>query len=135
MKVLVVEDNIKLLIKKLNLKNEEKILGIDWKQSMARKYTSISNKLNIIAKTKENYIILVNGKKNYMDMVNKYIEKWLQKNRIQNEIKIINCYEITEFNYNITAILDSHDKMINTSGEKEIQEVFEDYGKTKAKKA
>ena len=63
------------------------------------------------------------------------IEKWLQKNRIQNEIKIINCYEITEFNYNITAILDSHDKMINTSGEKEIQEVFEDYGKTKAKKA
>ena len=30
---------------------------------MARKYTSISNKLNIIAKTKENYIILVNGKK------------------------------------------------------------------------
>ena len=29
---------------KLNLKNEEKILGIDWKQSMARKYTSISNK-------------------------------------------------------------------------------------------
>ena len=102
---------------------------------MARKYTSISNKLNIIAKIKENYIILVNGKKNYMDMVNKYIEKWLQKNRIQNEIKIINCYEITEFNYNITAILDSHDKMINTSGEKEIQEVFEDYGKTKAKKA
>ena len=130
-----IEENIKLLIKKLNLKNEEKILGIDWKQSMARKYTSISNKLNIIAKTKENYIILVNGKKNYMDMVNKYIEKWLQKNRIQNEIKIINCYEITEFNYNITAILDSHDKMINTSGEKEIQEVFEDYGKTKAKKA
>ena len=129
-----IEENIKLLIKKLNLKNEEKILGIDWKQSMARKYTSISNKLNIIAKTKENYIILVNGKKNYMDMVNKYIEKWLQKNRIQNEIKIINCYEITEFNYNITAILDSHDKMINTSGEKEIQEVFEDYGKTKAKK-
>ena len=120
-----IEENIKLLIKKLNLKNEEKILGIDWKQSMARKYTSISNKLNIIAKTKENYIILVNGKKNYMDMVNKYIEKWLQ----------INCYEITEFNYNITAILDSHDKMINTSGEKEIQEVFEDYGKTKAKKA
>ena len=56
-----------------------------------------------------------------MDMVNKYIVKWLQKNRIQNEIKIINCYEITEFNYNITAILDSHDKMINTSGEKEIQ--------------
>ena len=111
-----IEENIKLLIKKLNLKNEEKILGIDWKQSMARKYTSISNKLNIIAKTKENYIILVNGKKNYMDMVNKYIEKWLQKNRI-------------------TAILDSHDKMINTSGEKEIQEVFEDYGKTKAKKA
>ena len=64
---------------KLNLKNEEKILGIDWKQSLARNYTSISNKLNKKAKTKENYIILVNGKKNYMDMVNKYIEKWLQK--------------------------------------------------------
>lgn len=126
-----IEENIKLLIKKLNLRNEERILGIDWKQSMARKYTNVSNKLNVIEKVKGNYVILVNGKKNYIDMVNKYIEKWLQKNKVQHEIKIINCYEITEFNYNITEILDSHDKIINTSGEREIQEVFEDYGKNR----
>lgn len=126
-----IEENIKLLIKKLNLRNEERILGIDWKQSMARKYTNVSNKLNVIEKVKGSYVILVNGKKNYIDMVNKYIEKWLQKNKAQHEIKIINCYEITEFNYNITEILDSHDKIINTSGEREIQEVFEDYGKNR----
>ncbi len=125
-----IEENIKTLIKRLNLKNERDILKINWKQETAQRYTMISSKLNIITKSNEKYIILINGRKRFIDVANKQIEKWLQKNiKIKNEIKIINCYEITDFNYNITEILDSHDKMINTSGEKEINEIFENYGK------
>lgn len=125
-----IEENIKTLIKKLNLKNEEDVLEINWKQSVAQKYTEVGSKLNIIAKSDEKYIILVNGRKNFIDVVNKHIDKWLKKNtKVKREIKIINCYEITDFNYNITEILDSHDRIINTSGEKRIDEVFEDYKK------
>ena len=45
-------------------------------------------------------------------------------------MKIINCYEIIEFNGSITEILDKHDKILNTSGEKEIKEIFTDYEKS-----
>ena len=44
-------------------------------------------------------------------------------------VKIIDCYEVTEFNGNIQAILDAHDKILNTSGEREISDVFEGYEK------
>ena len=36
---------------------------------------------------------------------------------------------MTEFNNNIVKILDAHDKVFNTSGEKEIYEVFDGYKK------
>lgn len=49
----------------------------------------------------------------------------------KTKIKVINFYEVLEFNYNITEILDEHDKILNTSGEKEINEVFEGYEKKK----
>ena len=60
------------------------------------------------------------------------MEKTLEsfKNKGKNiNIKIINCYEVTEFNGNITEILDKHNKILNTAGEKEIEEVFEGYRK------
>ena len=77
-----------------------------------------------------NKMRLFEVKKEFIDVVNKHIDKWLKKNtKVKQEIKIINCYEITDFNYNITEILDSHDRIINTSGEKRIDEVFEDYKK------
>ena len=49
------------------------------------------------------------------------------KSTDENKIKIINCYEIVEFNGSIEDILDKHDKILNTSGEKEINEIFIDY--------
>ena len=42
-------------------------------------------------------------------------------------MKLINCYEVSEFNFNMQDILHNHDKILNTSGEKEIHEVFEGY--------
>ena len=56
------------------------------------------------------------------------LKKSLKNISLENKsIKIIDFYEVTEFNYNIMEILDKHDKIINTSGEKEIEEVFEGY--------
>ena len=124
-----IKNNVETLVKRLNLRNEEEILNIDW--SKRDNYLSINKLLN--NNIEENIIIIVNGTKEYIKEANKNIDTIIEKNRDkinQKNIKIINCYEIVEFNGSIVEILDNHDKILNTSGEKEINEVFEDYTKS-----
>ena len=117
------------LVKKLNLKNSEQILNINWNIVRTKKYLELKIILNIESKGEENITILVNGRKKFIDNIKKNIERWMEQNKNVRNIKIINCYEITEFNYNITEILDEHDKILNTSGEREKEDVFEGYEK------
>ena len=125
-----IEENIKTLIQKLNLKNEEKILNLNWKKSNGIKYSEIKNKMKELEKDEKLNIVFISGSINYIDMVDKNITKFLDDNKDKYReinIKIINCFEVGEFNNNIQEILDKHDKILNTSGEKEICEVFEGY--------
>ena len=125
-----IEENIKILTKKLNLKNEEQILNLDWKKSNGFKYSNIENKMKKLENEDILNVIFINGSKNYIDVTNKNIEKFLNDNRGKYKeinMKIINCYEVSEFNFNIKEILNTHDKILNTSGEKEICDVFEGY--------
>lgn len=129
-----IESNIETLVEKLNLKKSEKILEINWKKQEVKKYSKLAQILSkqIDNNATEN-IILVNGTKEYIDKVNKNLNKYISNlKENKTKIKIINFYEVLEFNYNITEILDEHDKILNTSGEKEIYEVFEDYEKGKS---
>ena len=85
---------------------------------------------------KENHIniIFISGSKNYIDLANKNVDKWISKNvdkLQQRKLKIINCYEVTEFNSSIHEILNAHDKILNTAGEKFIYEVFDGYSEAK----
>lgn len=130
-----IEENIKTLISKLNLKNEKEILGIDWKESQGMKYSELDRKLKAsIKKENSSNIIFISGSKDYIDFVNQNVDKWVNQN-VDNlgqcTIKIINCYEVTEFNSSIHEILDSHDKVLNTAGEKYIYEVFDGYSEAK----
>ena len=56
-----------------------------------------------------------------------------QKNHKENDFILINCYDIVEFNKNIVNILDNTDKILNTSGEHEVEEIFPEYVKEKKK--
>ena len=125
-----IEENIKTLIEKLNLKNEKKILNMDWKKTSGIKYTDLQEKMKKLEKKEKLNVIFINGKKNYIDITNNNIEKFLQNNENKYQevnIKIIDCYEVGEFNLNLQEILHKHDKILNTSGEKEICDVFEGY--------
>ena len=122
-----IEENIKTLIKKLNLKNEKKILNLNWKKSNGIKYTEIQKKMKEMKKNNILNIIFINGNKNYIDMTNANIEKFIKDNKEKYNLKIINCFEVGEFNINMQEILQHHDKILNTSGEKEICDVFEGY--------
>lgn len=123
-----IQENIKTLVEKLNLKNEEKILNINWNTVNSIKYNEVENKLKREIDENTSNIILVNGCLNYIETNNENIEKWFKKYGSAS-IKIINFYEVTEFNNCISQILDEHDKVFNTSGEREIAEVFEGYVK------
>lgn len=125
-----IEENIRTLTKKLNLKNEDKILSLNWRKTNGIKYSELQKQLRNLEKQDVLNIIFINGKKEYMDMTNKNVERFLENNKEKYkkiQIKIINCYEVSEFNINMQEILDSHDKILNTSGEKEINDVFEGY--------
>ena len=129
-----IESNIETLVEKLNLKKSEKILEINWKKQEVKKYSKLAQILSkqIDNNATEN-IILVNGTKEYIDKVNKNLNKYISNlKENKTKIKIINFYEVLEFNYNITEILVEHDKILNTSGEKEIYEVFEGYERGKS---
>ena len=55
------------------------------------------------------------------------MERINEKN--QKNVTIIDCYEVLQVNQEINKILNNHDKILNTSGEKEISEVFQGYQK------
>lgn len=123
-----IEENIKTLLSRTNLNNKKEILKINWNSSKIIKYSNLNQKLtNYFNSNNRLNIILINGSLKYIDHVNTSIDKFINKNFNKfndKKIKIVNCYEVSEFNTNIDEILNTHDKILNTSGEKEIEEVF-----------
>ena len=112
------ENNIRTLLNKLNLKQEikEKINEIG---SNIVKEEDVKENINAF-----NNILIV-GKEEFINTINKKIEAKITK----ENINIIDCYEVMDFNKNIEQILRSHEKLINTSGEKNIEEAFEGFEK------
>ena len=123
-----IQENIKVLLEKLNLKNKEKIEKINWTREEK------INVFNDIENSKE-IIIIINGGKEFIENKNKKIEKYLETHEINRKIKIINCYEVIEYNGSISDVLEEHDMVLNTSGEREISELFGNYENKKVLKA
>ena len=116
-----------MLTSRLNIKEEEKekINKINWKCAKLCRNKKIGK--NIYLNNMKENIIIVCGNKDYIDFANSVIEKLKIIQKAQ--ITIINCYEVMQFNNNVKEILDKHDKILNTSGEMEIEKVFEGYVK------
>lgn len=112
------EETIKTLLSKMNLENQkkEKILEINWNNNNLDKFKKI--KLNI--EQEKNTIIFIKGKENYIKNVNKNIEKWTEYNK---EIKVIDCYDMEEIGEKINDIIVQYNKVLNTSGEKNVKKL------------
>ena len=122
-------EQVKLVLERLVLNNKDKenLLNINWNNRAVLKFELIEKEINKICKGNDKLNIIVNGTKEYIEKVNKVLEN----NIIKHEVKIINCYDITKLDDDIKYILKTHDIILNTSGEKEISEVFEGYEKRK----
>lgn len=115
------EANIKTILDKTNMNDltKKEITGIGWNRTLSK---NINTKITEIA---ENNNIIVIGDEKYIENTNKTIE-----NKVKTgEINVVNCYEVMQFNNNIENILKNHEKVINTAGEKDIQDFCEGFSK------
>lgn len=129
--------NMKEILTRIQIsdKTKEQILKIDWKNKNLIKYGEIRKFMEKITKNQRNITLIIEGNNDRIDYINRNIDKWMQKQERKlkrKEIKIINCYEVTEFNKNLQEILDKHDKILNTSGIHEIEEMYAGYVKKRA---
>lgn len=127
------EEQINLVLSRLTLKKQEKLnlLNINWNREIIYNFKIIEEEINKICKNNKKINIIINGSKEYIEAVNQKLEAIFNNSSFQSEIKVINCYDITKLDEDIKDILKSHDTILNTSGEKEISEVFEGYEKQK----
>lgn len=126
-------NEVDILVSKLTLGEEsrKRVLEVNWNNTNLYKYESMKDYLDTATKKEKEVYIIIKGLKHYIDNTNASIQKWISEKKDKSEVRIniINCFEVTEFNENILEILNEHDKILNTSGEKEINDVFEGYGK------
>ena len=123
-------ETMRTFLSKLTLNQEakQKLADLNWNGSKINRYYQIQEEIE--KSHSDNITFIIEGENSYIERVNHYIEKWLNKNKRTNKkVTIINCYEVMQFNQNIEEILAEHNKILNTAGEKEIQEVFEGYNK------
>lgn len=115
-------DKVKTLVEKLNLKNREKILQINWKNSNINNFI---NELEEKLKYNAENLLIINGTNCYINEVNNKINEVRNKeNFIDKKIKIINCYDFDSNKENMNNILKEHDGILNTSGESKIENVL-----------
>ena len=91
------EDSIKILISRMNMKNKQYILKIDWNNDDISKIQSIND------------IVIINGNKKFIENKNEEIKKMLGK--LPNEL--IDCYLFDEIKNEIVEIKEEHTGVLN----------------------
>ena len=120
---------------KISERKREEIIKIGWESNNFIKYNDIKKYMEKITKEENKITIIVEGSKDRIEYINKNIEKWMKKSEKKlkkKDIRIINCYEVTEFNQDLNEILDKHDKILNTAGLHEIEEMYAGYVRKRA---
>ncbi|MCI8636978.1 MAG: hypothetical protein HFJ36_03885 [Clostridia bacterium] len=107
------ENTVKSVLEKTNINKEKKkeILKLNWKKDDKTKLEKINNKIE------KEMIIFIKGKEKYIKNINENIEKYLPEGK---PVKIIDCYDIEEIGENASKVVEKYNKILQTTGEKEI---------------
>lgn len=126
-------EEVRLVLSRLTLNNEDKngLLNINWNNKEITDFELIKREFIKGCKIFSKINIIINGSKEFIETANEKLGKMLETMKMDKAIRIINCYDITALDEDIKDILRTHDIILNTSGEKEISEVFVGYGKQK----
>lgn len=111
------KENIEEILDKLNVKNKNEILNINWFNSNKFTNEKIENAINKGIEKNKKVTIIIGGNKEYVLNINNVINNYLE-NKIQDfNVKIINCYNVEEVGANMKLIANEYDGILNTSGE------------------
>ncbi len=127
-----IEENIKKVIRGINIEEyiKKEMLKIDWNDFELIKYSKIVDRIKV---EDRDINIIVSGSKEYIENINIGINRLIQNLNAKGlrdkiNVTINNCYPVKEV-LSVKEILDKHDLLLNTSGEVEIDTVFQDYRK------
>lgn len=112
------EESVKTVISKTNLKETKRknIFSIDWNNDNLSKFKKIKKDIE----DQKDIIIFIKGKENYIKNVNRNIEKFVSN---KDNVKIVDCYDIEEVSQDIDSIMNKYEKVLSTTGEKEINKI------------
>lgn len=105
-----IEEKMETLLSKLIIKNKELIKKINWNETVEEDDSD------------KEKIYIVSGTDEYIKAKNKLIEEYyINKNA---QVKVINCYELTE-NQDFNNIIkrNGYTQILNTKGESEIEKI------------
>lgn len=88
------EESMKILLSKINIKNKDDILNIDWKNSNI-------NNIN------DNTVLIINGTEKFIKEKNDEISS------NDKNIEIVNCFKFEEVKDKINDIVNEHKDVIN----------------------
>lgn len=127
-----IEENIKKVIKGINIEEyiKKEIMKIDWNDFELTKYSKIVDRIKV---EDRDINIIVSGSKEYIENINIGINRLIENLNAKGlrdkiNVTINNCYPVKEV-LSVKEVLDKHDLLLNTSGEVEIDTVFQDYRK------
>ena len=93
------KEKLKKIVNKYFKNINKKIIYMEWlNEEIVNDYVN------------ENIVLVVNGSESFISKVNEYMCF------IQNEILVINCYNIMDIKSNIADIISSHDYYLNSDG-------------------
>lgn len=101
------DKSVKTLLERTNLeeKSRDKIINIDWKANDFEKFKEIKD----YSENNEKLAIFVNGDSNYINNINRNIEKWVNGN-----VSVIDCFHIEEVGGDINNISKRYNNILNT---------------------
>ena len=113
------EETIKKLLSNINLKENKKenILKINWKNEDTEKIKKIEKNAN----ENKNTVVFIKGKEKYINNTNKNIEKLLSQN---NNINIIDCYDIQEVGEDLEKLMSQYNKILSTTRRKRNRKII-----------
>lgn len=109
------EETIQTFLSKTNLQEDKKkqILKLNWKNNNQEKFEIMKEKIN----QEKEVTVFVKGQENYIHEINENIEQLKLK---KNQVKIIDCYALDEIGETMDEVMEQYDKILKTTGEKEI---------------
>lgn len=92
------EDSIKILISKMNIKNKQKILDLNWNNEIIEQTEKI-----------EQSVIIINGDKKFIETKNQELEQLINNQKVE----VINCFKFDEIKEEIVEIRDRYAEVLN----------------------